>query len=599
MKQSWRSGFAGIAVAVAVFVPFEVHAAQIQSIDFKIENGNSMLRIQSDTPLTYDQQDRTKDQQLLLNIKGASVGPMASRPLDTSSFDSPVSLVTAYPVNGDARVVVQLRQWASAQVRSEGNSLVVEFPSSSGETSDAPPSDASASKTANGPNAAAAAATESIKNQITPEKMKAKDHLSQFIDSRPTKNFTGKRITIQVREADVRDILRLIGDASGFNIVMSPEVQGKLSLSLVDVPWDQALDVVLQSLNLGAERNQNVLRVLTLASMASSKQQELAAKVASEASAPRVTKVFPISYADLESISKLIKTFGKNGPGESTATVDVDKRTNSIVVQDIADNIERMTKIIEILDTQTPQVLVEAKIVEATEGFSRSLGGSLGFGMENVGFASINGSGFNPGTDLVTTADASKSGSGNFGMSLGIVPNTLRVNAVLSLGESENSIKIVSSPKTVVLNKESASILQSTPVVLTSTSVTTSGPATTKTVLDANVSLKVTPTVTNDEGVLMSVDISRDIPQKAGDDTAIAKRNMSTKVIVENGNTLVIGGIYTVDKTREESGIPFLRKIPIIGYLFGTNSSSTSRTELFIFLTPKILNTKKAGLTST
>lgn len=182
--------------------------------------------------------------------------------------------------------------------------------------------------------------------------------------------------------------------------------------------------------------------------------------------------------------------------------------------------------------------------------------------------------------------------------SLSFIPGVSRLNALLNLGESENQVKVISSPKTVVINKEKASIVQGTPVLVPgTTTVAGVGTVPTTTVQNANLSLNVKPTVTNDGGVLMDLTVTRDIPfQLSGGNTAVANRNINTIVLVDSGATLVIGGIYTMTVTHSSSGFPVLRKIPILGALFGSDSDETDRSELFIFLTPRILNTKEAGL---
>ena len=320
------------------------------------------------------------------------------------------------------------------------------------------------------------------------------------MDTKSSQKFEGKPITLQVKDADVSDVLRLVGETSGFNMIIGDDVKGKLSLSLVDVPWDQALDVVLHTLHLGAERNANVLRVVTLKSFLEEKQEQIKAEKLSKASAPRITQVFPISYAKLTDLQPLLLKFasqpeqapavigaagatGAGGapggaPGVPTpdgtqAIVASDDRTNSLVIRDLAPNIEKMKKLIEILDTQTPQVMIEAKIVEATEGFSSALNGSLGVG--GIGSTSFVASfaGGNPLDSLVgspgvfaTGAAVSRTSAspaaGTFGLSpsVSLLPGVNQLNALLTWGESDNQVKIVSSPKTVVLNKETSSIVK-------------------------------------------------------------------------------------------------------------------------------------------
>jgi type IV pilus assembly protein PilQ len=386
---------------------------------------------------------------------------------------------------------------------------------------------------------------------------------------------------------------------------------------------------------------------VTLASLTQEKQAELSARLATEASAPRVTRVFPVSYAKLDDLVKVLNKFasstigaiGTSGAvGASTsaansaaAVIEADNRTNSIVVRAIPEDIQRIQKLIEILDTQTHQVLIESKIVEATEQFSKTIGGSLGFGngSSNTQFFSsfAGGDPIDPlfsnstatpvfssvaaasGTGSSSSSSSSSGSSGgsaspggSFGLSpqLAFLPSSIRLNALLNLSETENDIKIVSAPRTVVLDKETASIVQSTPVLVPALTSTQNGPVSTSTIAQANLSLNVVPTITNEGSVVMQLNVSNDVPfSLGGSNEAVANRNITTRVLVESGSTLVMGGIYTVNRTHASSGFPFLREIPIIGALFGSDQDSDARTELFFFITPRILNLKESGLSQT
>lgn len=587
-------------------------ASKVTSVDFKGTQDPSEIEIQTDGPVTFEKQENAQDNQVIIELKGASISKGNSRKIDTSSFNSNVNLISPYQVDGQpdtVRVVVQLRKPGAVDISQEGNLIHVKVPSANiGEVA--------AATNPNNPNP----------TSDSDESGQTKTKIEEFMDSKSTKRFSGKPVTLQVRDVDVGDVLRLIGDASGFNIVVGDDVKGKLTLSLVDVPWDQALDVVLHSLHLGAERNNNILRVVTLQNLTQEKQEELRAQRAVEASAPRVTRVFPISYAnlgDLQSILTKFATTPQTANAASTpdasvpAIVQADNRTNSIIVRDLPDNIERMKKLVELLDTQTPQVIIEAKVIEATEGFSKTLGGSLGIGTNSsstTAFSSFAGGNpldalvgspgvFSDGSGIAT--QSSPSGGtplGIFGVSpsLSFIPGGLRLNALLNWGESESQVKIVSSPKTVVLNKERAQIMEGTPVLVPgTTTVAGVGTVPTTSVQSANVGLSVRPTVTNDGSVLMDLTVTKDVPiTLPGGNSGIGNRNMSTLVLVESGSTLVIGGIYTMQSSHTSSGFPILRKIPIIGALFGNDTENTDRSELFIFITPKILNPKEAGLSS-
>ncbi len=450
-------------------------------------------------------------------------------------------------------------------------------------------------------------------DEVMPSPTPKADRLEELLESRVTHTFSGKSISLKVRDANVADVFKLIGEASGFNVVLGKDVGGKISLSLDEVPWDQALDTVLRTLELGAERNNNILRIVTLKSLTDEKQQELSAALAVKANTPKVTRVFPVSYAALKDLTQALQKFSSvagNGSGVSGASdpviVQADDRTNSIIVHDIPQNLDRMKKLIEILDTQTPQVMIEAKVVEASETFSKNLSGNLGIGDTNVAaFGSFAGGNpvdalvgspgvFADGSAIGKASGAASAANGTFGFSpsLSFLSSTLRLNAVLGIGESESQAKVMAAPKTVVLNKQKASILSTTPVLTPALTATQNGPQSTLVVTQANLGLTVTPTVTNDASVLMDLNVSKDIPVSLAGGSAVAQRNLQTQVLVESGTTLVIGGIYTSNSSHNASGFPILRDIPIIGWLFGNESNVNDREELLIFVTPRILNPK-------
>lgn len=604
-------------------------AVDIRSIEYVFKDGGGQFSIDASGPLTYTQQNYPEEKQIVLDISDAHLSKAASRQLDTSSFDGAVSMISPYQLEDEkdhVRIVIQLREQAEAQVHESAKGLVVSIGGNGAVAStreDTPPVPESQA--------------ESPEQKALAEATQGQSHLEAFDENHKTGKYSGRPITLQVKDADVTDVLRLIGDASGFNVIVSSTVAGKITLSLVDVPWDQVLDVVLSTMKLGAERSNNILRVMTLAELTQLKQEQLQTKALAQQAAPRITKVFPISYADLGSITTVLTTFGRSiavqaqGAGTpaaaaaaQAAVVQSDTRTNSIIVQDTQENVERMKKLIEILDTQTPQVMVEAKIIEASEEFSKNISGSLGLGFGSKGgrtaaFTSFNGgnafsqlvgstataatgatgatgaaAGATGSTGIVETA----AGSNSFGASpsVGFLPGVQRVNALISMGETEAKVKLISAPKTIVLHRESATIVQSTPGIIESSVANGNTVTTTRNVVNANVSLNVTPTVTNDESVLLQLNISRDVPRDLNGQTAVAARNITTKVLVDSGSTLVIGGIYSSDSRDSSGGFPFLRKLPIIGALFGNETSSGNRSELFIFVTPRILNTKRAGL---
>lgn len=612
------------AALLAVLASFSLFGAspsitRINRVDFFGKTSPNQIVINADAPIQFEKIENTKDHQVIIEIKNARLANRnAARRLDTSSFDSKVSLISPYQVEGQdtVRVIVQLRGDTTTPVVADGSRLLVgigadpdpaAFGSSYSSTTtkladnEAPPSD---------PNAPPMPDTSAFDKQAEPSKS-SEGRMDQFLDAQKTKQYIGKHVTLQFKEADVQDVFRLVGETSGFNIVFGNDVMGKISLSLVDVPWDLALDTILSTLKLGAERNGNVLRVATLAQLTSEKQQQLQAKQAALANAPRVTRIFPISYAKPTALVPILQKFGAGNAGSLTQTsnpdtISVDERTNSLIIQDVQENIDRMSKIIALLDKPTPQVQIEAKIIEGSEQFSNSISGSLGVGALNLGQSGwVVGNGgllSNPdpstgGSNAVSNGTAGTDFTSGFGGSLKISAlANLRLNALLQLNETQSKTKLVSAPKLVVLNKQQASIIQGTPVLVPTTSIVNNVPVVTDSVQIANLSLNVTPTVTNDGSIVMDVNVSADNAQSVSKtQNGIATRSIKTTVVNESGSTLVVGGIYKATQQHLESGFPGLRQIPLLGKLFGSDSSQNDRSELFIFITPRVLNEKESG----
>jgi len=600
--------------------------SKVQPLEFSQEPDQSLVTIQADGPFTFSQENLGEENQVVLQLNGVKLAPGAGRRIDTTDFAGAVKMVSAYSVEGmedTVRVLIQLKSPAEVLPELNGNVLRVAIPNgASGALVSTPTSSASSSdSTMKGfdpvPGEQTTAALSSAGSRVgslefdqLSSSMSQQNKLTEFMENKDTRKFTGKPISIQVRDMDIADVLRLIGEASGFNIVVGEDVQGKITLSLENVPWDQVLDVVLHTRQLGAERNNNLLRVVSLSALRAEKEAELAAKQAAEAALPKVTRVFPISYANLTNLTTLLSQFGNSRGGAGgggvgalgAATIQSDERTNSVIVQDLPENIDRMKKLIDILDTQTPQVLIEGKIVDASEKFAKNLQGqfaALGNG-SNQFFAAFNGASTDTllGSSGVATGPV---GGASFGFSptLTYIPGLARLNALLSLSETETETKVIQSPRLVVRSGAKAEIADSRPVAVPAPPTGGLGSSIQQfTIQSATLGLSVTPTVANDGNVKLLIEMTRGASESAGGGlSGVAEKKISTEVYVESGSTLVIGGIYSMKDETETGGFPVLRKIPILGALFGGETRATDRNELFIFITPRILNDRESLLT--
>jgi len=425
---------------------------------------------------------------------------------------------------------------------------------------------------------------------------------------------TGRRIDLDLKDADVHDVLRLLADVGRVNVITADNVSGSVTIRMRGVPWDQALETVLQAKGLGMVRKGNLIRVAPLAELNKERELALARRKSEFELAPLETRLVPVSYADAADLQARSKDL--LSPRGSLA---VDQRTNVIIARDVSGNLNQIEELIRALDTQTPQVLIEARIVEASSRFNRELGiqwggGSLlaqstgvdtGLAFPNsVGIfgaaddAQAPSDGLSPTENSVTSPNfavnlpaATGGGTGGaLGFTFGSINNLFNLNVRLSAAESSGMVRIISSPRVLTLDNKQASISQGT--LIPFSQVSAQGVQTT--FQEAKLQLLVKPHVTADGSVNLEVKINRDEPdfgnRGARGDPTILKREVQTELLVQDGHTAVIGGIYTRNSSRSLAQVPVLGDIPILGVLFQKRSSTDQRGELVIFITPRIVN---------
>ncbi len=622
-------------------------AGSVQGIDFKYKKGNSNLAIKFDHEVQFEKINSDTDKQVILEFKNAKIASKFVRKLDTSSFKSNVVLVSPYQSGDNVRVVLQLKSMNDVEVQGDGKSFNVLIANNvgNGAESTAETTNVETSSPAAVESTAAAAeagtdptapATDSVLAENTSEvpKPETKDgNIDEFIKTQETRNYVGRKIDLQMKDADLLDVFRIISEASEFNILLGSDVSGKVTMNLNQVPWDQALDILLKTNKLVAERSGNVLRVVTLDSMTKEKQAELANKKAVDAVEPLVVKIFPISYAKIDELKKILDDFLSqdaaqvsalsSASGQATAaaaaagkrgSIQIDSRTNSLVVRDTASSIEKIKRIIAELDTQTPQILIEGKFVEVQENrikdikgrlfiTSRAQGADTGLTFPNIGQGKANyASAFSGGssTPLVDAFAAGLTNSvGSFGFSppVGIIPGINdEIAAFLNIMETEANAKIIATPRVITQNKETAEIAQGQ--TLAHPGAPGANAAAALQEIKAMLTLKVTPQVTSDGSINLKITFSQVTPSNSlgSGPPSTDDKKVDTNVLIESGSTLVIGGVYSSFSNKSRSGIPILRDIPLIGWLFGDKSETNSKNELFIFLTPRVVNEKESGI---
>jgi type IV pilus assembly protein PilQ len=405
------------------------------------------------------------------------------------------------------------------------------------------------------------------------------------------RTYFGEPIDLKVTNADVTDVLRTFAQISGLNVIVQPGVTGTVTAELENVPWDQALEEVLKINNLDYELDGNVMRIAptdTLRKEAQERQQLAAAKALS---IPLRTVYQRLSYANAQQVATLLKT-GQSGLLTQRGSVVVDRRTNALIIKELPTNMDAVLSVVDLLDSPEPQVMIEARIVETTKRFNRDIGVNWAVNaISDAAHGNTSGLIFpNNGSVTGGVALPGNSNNGTLDLKLGNVLNTFNLDVALQAAESEGLITILSAPKVATLNNQRASIqsgLQIPVQTVTDAFVSVQ-------FINATLRLDVIPQVTAEGTVLMDINISKREVQLAfvvaGNANApIATKDASTRLVVRDGGTAVIGGIYQVTGQNAEDRVPGLSNIPIIGNLFKHKSREEENDELLIFITPRVI----------
>ncbi len=422
--------------------------------------------------------------------------------------------------------------------------------------------------------------------------------------------YSGEKLSLNFQNIEIRSLLQVIGDFTNLNIVASDTVTGAVTLRLKDVPWDQALDIILQSRGLGQRKNGNVLLIAPKDEFAAKDKQDLESKNVIQSLEQLRTQDFKLNYAKATEIAAALG--GSGGSGGSGATrilsprgsIIFESRTNQLFVTDVPSKLEQVQALVAKIDIPVRQVLIEARIVEAADSFGKSLGVRLGGRPFTINGASpaLGGSGgiqFGPtyngatgGTtagDFINLPGLGQNGfqAATFALSLFSSSATRLLNLEISAAESDGRGKIVSSPRIVTADQVKALIEQGTE--LPYQQATSSG-ATSIAFRKANLKLEVTPQITPEGNIILNVDVNKDsVGRSTANGFAIDTKHIQTQVLVENGGTVVIGGIYEQTDREDETKVPLLGDIPVLGNLFKQKTRTASKSELLVFITPKML----------
>lgn len=516
------------------------------------------------------------------------------------------------------RIVLDLTKTMEYTVTPEGNTLVVAMNIATAPKAEEKPQERAAAQ----PQEAAPAVTEKVEKE-TPEAAApvpvaaAQETEQERAEARPrslagetsvvmgARKFGGRRISLDLQDADLVNVLRLFGELANLNMILSPDVKGKVTVRLVNIPWDQAMEIILKMNGLGYSIEDNILRIASMSALAKEADDEMRTKEARKKAEDLITRIIPINYSTAGTIETTIKK-SLSARGETV----VDARTNTLIVKDIPRNVDDVVLLIKQLDKPTPQIMIEARIVEASLNFNRTLGVQWG-GNFNASASTGNPTGLQfPNSIGVTggpTMGVVPSGQGNYfvnmpapsgagtgggaiGFSFGSLSKALNLDLVLSALESTGEGKVISTPRVSALDNKEAKIEQGVSIPFATSSA---GGATNVQFIDAKLSLVVTPHATPDNKIFMKIQASKNAPDTsllgAGGQPSIRKNEAQTEILLNDGETAVIGGILILDRGQTITKVPFFSDLPLIGWLFKSKAVREEKRELLIFITPRVV----------
>ena len=513
--------------------------------------------------------ERTRNE-LILTFSDMALAANAQRSYDVSEFGTPVRNVSLQRLGNDTKITIANGAAWDYSVKDNGSQYVV-----------------------------------TVSNQAA---------LFNALDERPKpKSFKGGRVTLDFQDVDVRTILQIIAKESGQNIVASDSVQGKMTLNLKDVPWDQALDLVMQARNLDMRQHGNVWRIAPRGELLNQERDQMKGQRELAELGPLLSRTFQLKYKSVEDFKKLLSstTTGKNSSSSnsiltSRGSAMFDTGTNTMIVTDTQSVITKFERLVAQLDVPVRQVMIEARIVEANEGFSRELGVKWAAQAIEEGSHAVHG--INGGT---TASGKTYTWHGSGGLpadSLGTpnvnLPAAAATSAItlfrntahgflgleLSAMQENKRGKVVSSPRVLTQDRKEASLSEGVDVPY---QVATSSGATSIQWKEATTGIKVTPQITPDGNVIMTLKVSKNSIDHylTSGEAVLSKKEVETSAMVENGGTMVIGGIYVEENTDDAGKVPLLGDIPVLGNLFKHTTKKKARRELLIFVTPRIIDT--------
>lgn len=568
--------------------------AWVNRIDFSSEkDGKSTIIIGTSIPAKYDLK-KINEKKLLLNLYHSKLPDYRKRPLITTRFESAVDRIIPFQTSAmkdKSGFIIELRQSVPYSIEQTADLIFLHFEASSISPkplnkAKLPPWEKVLTQTV--------AQTEPAEVETagkTKAEMEETAGRTKIVTK--IKKYTGEKISLNFFETDIKNVFRILMDVSGKNFAIDKDVSGKVTLSFdKPVPWDQVLDLVLKMNRLGMVYEGDIIRIATLKDLKAEEEErqemlaaEQKAKEQKKALSPLVTEYIPVNYANAQDdvLPHIVPTEGRG-------KITVDGRNNQIIITDTADKIKQAKEIVKKIDKVTPQVMIEARIVEASDNFSREIGTSWAIS----GTRTDGNLGGTLGFDMSATNPPTSS-LGSIGIQFTrLVGNTFQVvDARLQASESEGKLKIISAPKILTLDNKAAKIKQG--LAYPYNKLDADGNTTTE-FKDIALELEVTPHITPDERVTMKIVVkNNEIGAVINNQVSFTTKEAYTELLVDDGDTIVIGGIRKTRSDIGESGLPYLRKIPVLGWLFKTESDEKSLEELLIFITPRVVQLAQAN----
>lgn len=557
-----------------------VNANAVSKVDFERSADGGGKVLVSFSGSAGDVNMNQQGDQVILNMRNVEVPSKYAKTLDVTDFATPVQSISTHATPAGAEMVINVHGDVETSAYQTNDKYVVDV------------------------------TPKSVEKSTQPKPGEA-----------PV--YTGKRVTFNFQDIPVRSALNLLAQVSGLNIVAADSVSGSVTVRLVNVPWDQALDVIMRAKGLDKRRNGNVIWIAPQEQIAKYEEDLATARIKAQTQSPLVSAYIPISYGKASDIAKLLtqKSMQSTGGGGAAGgagasrgflsprgSVSSDERTNTLLINDTPEKIKEIRHLVSILDRPVKQVLIESRIVAATDNFTRELG--VKWGMQATKNNAGNVIATAPtATGASGTASGGVSDTGGFNVNMPVSAPTgsfgvailganYLVDLELSAAQSEGQTEIISSPRVITANQQEADIQQGQEIGYVTFQNQSAGGVGTPTVQFKNVvlELKVTPTITADKRVYLKINVTKDAlsgfiaSPGGGQVPQIDHRSLNTSVLVDNGQTVVLGGIYEITKTNTTAKVPGLGDIPILGYLFRSKNRSNNKAELLIFVTPRILS---------